>query len=207
MKLALIGATGYTGSRIRDEALARAHLVTAIVRDSAALPQHPRLTACALDVADTPRLRDAIADNDAVVSAFNPGKDEAGEGTRSILAAVRACHGLRLLVVGGAGSLEIAPGKRLVDQPDFPAQWKDGALKTAALLEALRGDPALNWTFISPAAQIFPGERSGRYRIGGDQLLTDERGDSRISVEDYAAAMIDEAESGTHLRQRICVAY
>ena len=207
MKLALIGATGYTGSCIRDEALARGHRVTAIVRDSGALPQHPDLTALALDVADTQRLTDAITGHDAVVSAFNPGKDATGEGTRSILAAMRAHGSLRLLVVGGAGSLEIAPGKRLVDQPDFPAPWKDGAQKTAALLDTLRGDPALNWTFVSPAAELFPGERSGQYRIGGDRLLTDAAGKSRISVEDFAAAMIDEMESGAHLRQRICVAY
>jgi uncharacterized protein len=207
MKLAIIGATGYTGTRIRDEALSRGHLVTAIVRNAGSLPEHPRLSAVALDATDASALAGAIADHDAVISAFNPGKDETGNGARAIMDAVKATGRTRLLVVGGAGSLEIAPGKRVVDQPDFPAQWKEGALKTAAFLDALRSEPELNWTFISPAAFLSPGKRTGTYRTGGDRLLTDSNGESRISVDDYAVAMLDEVEKGTHFRQRICVAY
>ncbi len=207
MKLALIGATGYTGSRIRDEALSRGHHLTAIARNVAGLPSHPRLAWCAVDVTEVRNLEDALAGHTAVISAFNPGKDESDLGCRSIVAAVKGHAGLRLLVVGGAGSLEVASGRRLVDEPTFPEQWKAGALKTAEFLEVLRRDPELDWTFISPAAMLSPGERTGQYRVGGDHLLTDERGESRISVEDYAVALVDEAEKGTNRRTRISVAY
>lgn len=207
MKLALIGATGYTGSRILNEALNRGHRLTAIVRDVAGLPSHPNLIPRAIDVMDTKSLGDALEGHDAVISAFNPGKDATGRGPRSIIEAVKGHPTLRLLVVGGAGSLEVAPGRRLVDEPDFPAQWKDGALRTAEFLDSLRSEPDLDWTFVSPAAMLSPGARTGRYRVGGDQLLTDERGESRISVEDFAVALLDEAENGTHHRARISVAY
>ena len=207
MKLALIGATGYTGSRILNEALSRGHRLTAIVRDVAGLPSHPNLIPRAIDITDTKSLRDALEGHDAVISAFNPGKDATGQGPRSIIEAVKGHPTLRLLVVGGAGSLEVAPGRRLVDEPDFPAQWKDGALRTAEFLDALRSDPDLDWTFVSPAAMLSPGARTGRYRVGGEQLLTDERGESRISVEDLAVVLLDEAENGTHHRARISVAY
>jgi putative NADH-flavin reductase len=207
MKLVLIGATGYTGSRIREEALNRGHRVTAVARDISGLAPHPQLVARALDVTATEALRDLLVGQDAVISAYNPGKDETGEGTRSILTAVASHSPLRLIVVGGAGSLEIAPGVRLVDQPDFPEQWKTGALRTAALLDALRARTDLNWTFISPAALLQPGVRTGHYRLGQDQLLTNEKGESRISVEDYAVALLDEVERATHSKQRISVAY
>lgn len=111
------------------------------------------------------------------------------------------------LVVGGAGSLEIVPGKRLVDQPDFPAQWKDGALRTAAFLDLLLSETQLDWAFMSPAAMLVPGERTGNYRVGGGQLLTDSEGESRISLEDYAGAMLDKAERPQHHRNRFSVAY
>jgi hypothetical protein len=206
MKLAVIGATGYTGSRIRDEALSRGHKVTAIVRNADALPTHRNLTPLALDITDVEALTVAIAGHDAVVSAFNPGKDPSRRGMAAILAAAAKAGTLRLLVVGGAGSLEVAPGRRLVDEPDFPQQWKDGALRTSEVLETLRRSSGLNWTFISPAANLSPGDRTGTYRTGGDQLLTDAAGHSQISVEDYAVAMIDEAETPRHPRQRFCVA-
>jgi uncharacterized protein len=110
-------------------------------------------------------------------------------------------------VVGGAGSLEVSPGRRLFDEPDFPSQWKEGTLRTAEFLDSLRSEPGLDWTFVSPAAMLSPGARTGFYRIGGDQLLKDERGESRISVEDLAVALLDEAEKGAHQRVRISVAY
>lgn len=207
MKLALIGATGYTGSRILNEALSREHRLTALVRDVAGLPSHLNLIPRAIDVTDTKSLRDTLEGHDAVISAFNPGKDATGQGPHSIIEAVKGHPTLRLLVVGGAGSLEVAPGRRLVDEPDFPAAWKDGALKTAEFLTLLRSEPGISWTFVSPAAKLSPGARTGRYRVGGDQLLTDEHGESRISVEDFAVAMLDEAENGTHHRARISVAY
>src|SRR5882724_8951905 len=200
MKIALIGASGYTGSKILSEALSRGHEVAAIVRDAARLVPHPALAIKSLDVVQTNELAALIAGYDAVVSAFNPGKDPNGRGTVSIVAAVKIARAPRLLVVGGAGSLEIAPGKQVVDQPDFPAQWKEHALKTAAFLEALKAEPELNWTFLSPAANLVPGERTGKYRLGGDRLLVDASGDSRISTEDFAVAMLDEIEKPRHQR-------
>jgi putative NADH-flavin reductase len=110
-------------------------------------------------------------------------------------------------VVRGAGSLEVAPGRRLIDQPDFPSEWKEGASKTAAFLDLLKAESELNWTFLSPAANLVPGERTGNYRSGGDTLITDESGDSRISVQDLAVAMLDEVEQPMHARKRFTVAY
>jgi hypothetical protein len=206
MRIALIGATGYTGSRILAEALARGHTVTAIARNVAALQPHPALACISLDVHDADALAASLAGHDAVVSAFNPAKDSGG-GTAAIVAATRQAGVARLLVVGGAGSLEVAPGQLLVDQPDFPAAWKEGALKTAAFLATLRQEEGLEWSFLSPAARLSPGQRTGVYRVGGDQLLRDATGESRISCEDLAVAMLDEVERPRHARRRFTVAY
>lgn len=206
MRIAIIGATGLVGTRIVSESLDRGHEVTAIVRNPDALPAHPKLRAARGDVAEPAELASLVAGHDVVISAFNPGKDERGTGARSIVDAVKRAGVERLLVVGGAGSLEVAPGRRLVDQPDFPAQWKDGALRTADFLDLLRGETDLDWVFVSPAAMLAPGERTGHYRVGGDRLMTDSDGESRISLEDYAVAMLDEAERPQHHRTRFSVA-
>ena len=207
MKIAIIGATGFVGSGILSEALERGHDVTAIERNPGKLAARPKLTPVKGDATDPDELAALIAGHDLVISAFNPGKDESGTGTRSIIAAVKQSGVDRLLAVGGAGTLEVAPGQRLVDQPGFPAEWKDGALKTAAFLDQLRGEADVDWVFVSPAAMIAPGERTGTYRVGGDQLMTGEDGQSRISIEDYAVAMLDEAEQPRHSRARFSVAY
>ncbi len=207
MKIAIIGATGFVGSGILSESLNRGHDVTAIVPNPDKLPKHHKLTPVRGDVADTDKLASVIAAHDVVISAFNPGKDERGNGARSIIEAVKRSGVERLMVVGGAGSLEVAPGKRLVDQPDFPAEWKHGALKTATFLDDLRGETELNWTFLCPAAMLAPGERTGHYRVGGDRLLTGSDGQSRISIADYAVAMLDEVEKPRHPRQRFTAAY
>ena len=207
MKIAIIGATGLVGAKILSESLDRGHAVTAIVRNPERLPAHPRLMAAKGDATKPEELAALAAGHDAVISAFNPGKDESGTGARTIVDAVKRAGVERLLVVGGAGSLEIAPGKRLVDQPDFPVQWKAGALKTAAFLDELRSETDLDWAFLSPAAMLAPGERTGKYRVGADQLMTDSDGESRISLEDYAVAMLDEIERPQHHRQRFSVAY
>ena len=125
----------------------------------------------------------------------------------AIIDGVRRSGVDRLLVVGGAGTLEIASGQRVIDQPDFPAAWKAGALRTAAFLDQLRAETVVDWVFVSPAAHLEPGERTGRYRVGGDRLMTDAAGESRISLQDYAAAMLDEAERPAHHRARMSVAY
>jgi len=207
MKIALIGATGYVGSGILSESLSRRHEVTAIARSPEKVPAQAGLTTRQGDVADPAALASLLAGHDVVISAFNPGKDERGTATRAIVDAVKQAGVKRLLVVGGAGTLVDASGKRLLDAPDFPAEWKDGALKTAAFLELLRGETELDWVFVSPAAMLAPGERTGRYRVGGDQLLTDSEGQSRISTADYAVAMLDEAEKPQHSRARFSVAY
>lgn len=159
------------------------------------------------DATRTAELASLIEGHEAVVSAFNPGKDASGTGAASIIDATKRSGVGRLLVVGGTGTLEVAPGKRLVDQPDFPAQWKDGALRTADFLDLLGAEHELDWAFVSPAAMLVPGERTGRYRVGGDQLLTDDAGESHISLEDYAVAMLDEIERPQHRRGRFLVAY
>ncbi len=207
MKIALIGATGFIGSGILTESLNRGHEVTAISTNPAKLPAHAQLTPVQGDVTNTEALASLVQDHDLVISAFNPGKDESGKGSQSIIDAVKRSNVERLLVVGGAGTLEVAPGKRVLDTPDFPSEWKGGALRTAAFLEQLLAEAEVNWVFLSPAAIIAPGERTGIYRIGGDQLMTGVDGQSRISVEDYAHAMLDEAEKPQHSRARFSVAY
>lgn len=208
MKIALIGATGYVGARLLSEALARGHRVTATVKNGGRLPpQHANLTRVAADATDVAALAGAVAGNDLVISAFNPGLDANEAGTRAIVEGVKQAGVGRLLVVGGAGSLLLPSGQRVVDQPDFPAEWKDGALRTAAFLEQLREEQQLDWVFLSPPAMLMPGERTGRYRVGKDSLLTDAAGESRISLEDYAVAMLDEAERPRHHRERFTVGY
>lgn len=207
MKIAIIGATGYVGSKILKESLARDHDVTAIGRELDALPTHERLTPVQGDATKPDELASFLAGHDAVISAFSPVKDASGTGMRSIVDAVKRAGVERLLVVGGAGSLEIAPGRRVIDEPDFPAVWKDGAAKTAEFLDLLRGEAELDWVFVTPAKMLAPGTRTGAYRVGGDQLMTDGKGESHISLEDYAVAMIDEVERPEHHRQRFSVAY
>jgi uncharacterized protein len=214
MKVALIGATGFVGSRLLNEALDRGHEVTAIVRRTDKLPAHPGLTAKQADVNDVDALAALLADHDAVISAYNPDRETPSDvfgrmvaGAKSIIAATKKAGVKRLLVVGGAGSLEVAPGQQMIDQPDFPAEWKAGAGGTRQYLYLLKEEHDLDWTFLSPAAMLQPGERTGTFRLGGDQLLVDAEGQCRISVEDYAVAMIDELEDPKHTRRRFCVAY
>lgn len=207
MKLALIGATGYVGSKILTEALERGHETTAIVRNIDKLPRHSKLISKQADVANTSELAALFAGLDAIISSYNPGLPNGIAGARSIIAAVKHAGAKRLLVVGGAGSLEVAPGHRLVDSPDFPKEWKEGALATAELLNILRREEVLDWTFVSPAAMLAPGTRTGTYRTGKDQLLAGATGESKISLEDYAVAMLDEVEKPAHPRERFTVAY
>jgi uncharacterized protein len=161
----------------------------------------------------TGELAPLLAGHEAVIAAYNPDKDVADvyqamvAGAKAIIAATKEAGVKRLLVVGGAGSLEIAPGKQVVDQPGFPAEWKAGALGTRDFLNLLRAEPELEWTFLTPAQTLQSGQRTGRFRLGGDQVMADAEGQCRISVEDYAVAMIDELEKPKHIRKRFCVAY
>lgn len=214
MHIALVGATGQIGQHILAEALSRGHRVTAIVRHPEKLNAHANLTAVAGSVYDTTPLAAQIKGVDAVISAFNPGWGDADlptkqiQGTDSVIAATKQAGVKRLLVVGGAGSLQVpGGGMDVVDTPDFPAEWKEAAKAVRETLKHLRTETALDWTFLSPAALIEPGQRTGRFRLGSDELLVDEKGESRISLPDYAVAMIDELESPQHSRQRFTLAY
>lgn len=217
MKIALVGATGFVGSALLDEALDRGHQVTAVVRNPAKLPQRAGVTGVAADVNDVDALTVALVGHDVVISAFNPGwtpgtvrpamYEQQVRGTVAILAAVKKAGIRRLLWVGGAGGLEVAPGVQLIDTPGFPDWIKPGSRATSEALRALQAEPTLDWSFLAPAAQLESGRRTGRFRLGGDQLLSDAQGQSRISVQDYAVAMIDELERPAHSRQRFSVAY
>ena len=202
MKIAIIGATGSVGSRLVTEALRRSHEVTGIARHADKLEQQPRLTLRNGDINDA-ALSPLLKGHDVVISATRFESTD----PRKIIAAVKAAGVPRLLVVGGAGSLEVAPGKALVDTPEFPEAYKREALPGRDFLNVLREERDLNWTFLSPSAMFAPGERTGQFRVGGDQLLVAADGESRISQEDYAIAMIDEVETHRHERQRFTVGY
>lgn len=213
MKIALIGATGFVGSAILQEALNRGHDVTAIVRNPEKLPAHPKLHPQKGDAYNEEEVARLVAGHDAVISAFNPGwsnpdiYNQQVKGTRAIISGVKKAGIKRLLFVGGAGSLEVKPGVQSVDLPGFPSEYKQGALATRDALTMLRQETALEWSFLSPSADVFPGQRTGQFRLGTDQLLKDAKGESRISVQDYAMAMIDEVEKPQHVRQRFTVGY
>jgi putative NADH-flavin reductase len=213
MKIALIGATGFVGSAILKEALDRGHEVTAIVRHPEKVQSHAKLHAKKGDVYNADEVARLVSGHDAVISAFNPGWSDPDiynhqvKGTEAIIKGVKQAGVKRLLFVGGAGSLEVKPGIQSVDLPGFPAVYKQGALATREALNMLRKETGLEWSFLSPSADLSPGQRTGKFRLGTDQLLKDAKGESRISVEDYAMAMIDEVEKPKHIRQRFTVGY
>jgi uncharacterized protein len=201
-RIALIGATGNVGTRILNELVSRNHQVTAIVRDPSKIPARAGVTAARGDAADPAGLAEVLKGHDAVVSSLRFLDTDA----QALIGAVRTSGVKRYLVVGGAGSLFVAPGQRLIDQPDFPAAYKDEATRGADFLDALRGVNDLDWTFISPSALFVPGERTGKFRLAGDELLVSEKG-STISYEDYAIALVDEIEKPAHVRERFTVGY
>ncbi|MDP2746047.1 NAD(P)-dependent oxidoreductase [Pseudomonas sp.] len=213
MKLALIGASGFVGAAVLQEALDRDHQISGIVRDPAKLPQHAALTAVAGDAYNAEALAEQLKGHDAVIHAFNPGWGTADirerfiQGSQAIIAASKQAGVQRLLVVGGAGSLYVAPGLQLIDTPDFPAEYKEGAEGARQTLNLLKTETALAWSFISPPALLQPGARSGQFRIGGEQLLMNGDAPAQISVADLAVAIIDELERPQHLRQRFTVGY
>lgn len=202
MKIVVLGASGRAGSEITRELAARGHTVTALARKPEAIPALDGVTPVAADASDAAALAPLLQGADAVISALH--FDIPAE---TLLSAVRAAGVPRLLVTGGAASLEVAPGVRLIDTPEFPEEFKPYALPGLTALEVLRGVSDVDWTFFSPAAFIEEGPRLGRFRTGGDQLLTDANGDSRISFADYAIAMVDELEQPKHSRARFTAAY
>jgi uncharacterized protein len=208
MNVVLYGASGMIGSRILKELLHRGHTVTAVVRN----PE--KVTAVGAyvvigDATDPASVAATAKGADAAISAYSPPQDEVGKLTdaiRSLLAGLESAGVRRLIVVGGAGSLEVAPGLQLVDAPNFPENYKAIALAHRDILPILKASN-LDWSNLSPAAFIQPGERTGKFRLGGTQLVTDAKGESRISAEDYAIALVDELEKPQHLRQQFTVAY
>jgi putative NADH-flavin reductase len=203
MKIAHFGATGNAGSRIVAEALQRGHEVTAIARHPEKLPAHPQLTRQQGDVNNQRDVATLTAGHDAVISSvrFQLIKPDI------LLGGLAQANVKRLLVVGGAATLEVAPGVQLLDTPGFPEAYKPEALGGRDFLNRLRSEKELEWTFLSPSAEFAPGPRTGKFRIGDNRLLTDADGKSWISMEDYAIAMIDELESPRHVRQRFTVGY
>jgi uncharacterized protein len=203
MKVALIGASGNVGSRLLAELLSRGHTVTAIARHPEKISARPGVMPKVGDVHDQAGLALLLAGHDAVISAVRFSASD----PKLLIAAVKEARVPRYLVVGGAGSLEVAPGKKLIDSPSFPEAYKPEAGAGGGFLELLRGEKNLDWTFLSPSAVIGAGERTGKFRLGGDQLLTAPDGKSSISYEDYAVALVDELEKPAHSRRRFTVGY
>lgn len=202
MRIAIVGASGNVGQRLVAEALRRGHQVMAVAR-SAGVAAEGGVTWKAADLADPQATATALAGNDVVVLTVRFGNTDFAKA----LDGVRRSGVGRLIVVGGAASLEIAPGKVLLDQPDFPDFIKPEATPARAALEMLRSETALDWTYLSPSMMFGPGERTGHFRLGTDTLLTAADGKSHISYEDYAIALLDEIETPKHSRQRFTVGY
>lgn len=211
LKIALFGATGMIGSRIAAEAARRGHQVTALARNPARVPEGvANLHAAQADLLDAASVAAAARGHDVVASAYAPPHDDAGvvtKATRALVEGVRAAGLKHLVVVGGAGSLEVAPARQLVDTEGFPDAYKAVALAHRDALAYYRTVSDLDWTFFAPAALIAPGERTGTFRTGTDTLLADASGNSRISAEDYAVAFVDELEQGRFIRKIATVAY
>jgi len=199
--IALIGASGRGGSRILKELSDRGHQVTAIARNPDRIAALPGIRAVKGDVFDEAGLVHLLRGHDAVISAVHFTASDAV----SLIEAVRASGVRRYVVMGGAGSLLVG-GKPLIESPDFPEVYKAEASKGAEFLELLKRTDDLDWSFVSPSAEIFEGERTGIFRIGKDELLVGAEG-SRISFEDFAVALVDEIETPNHGRQRFTVGY
>ncbi|QII70378.1 NAD(P)-dependent oxidoreductase [Apibacter sp. B3706] len=214
-KVALIGASGFIGSQLVKELLSRGYQVTAIVRSADKIKNDDKnLKVVSADVFDTDKLAEVLKNNDAVISAYNPGwtnpniYDDTIKGYQSIIEAVKKAGIKRLQAVGGAGSLLVAPGKTVVDSGAIPDEILPGVKALALVLkDQFLPEKELDWVFFSPAGTIEPGERTGKYRLGLDDLITDDQGNSKISVQDYAKAMVDELENPKHHQQRFTIGY
>jgi putative NADH-flavin reductase len=216
MKLAVFGATGNVGQRIVAEALRRGHEVVGVVRDPDAVKSpDKRVTLVKGDATKADDVARVARGTDAVVSAISPRPNARGlpapslaQNSRALINGLRDAKVKRVLYVGGASSLEVAPGKALADQPDFPEMYREEAREGREALQIFRDEAkGLDWTYLSPAAEIAPGKRTGKYRTTGDQLLTDDSGRSFITFEDYAVAVLDELERPQHVAKRFGVAY
>lgn len=211
----LIGASGFVGTAILNELLNRGHKVTAIVRDAKKMnASNPNLTIVEADVTDTDALKEASKGKDAVISAYNPGwknphiYEDTLKNYPLIVESAKQAGVKRLLIVGGAGTLFYAPGKMVMDADDVPAQLLPGIKSLGEFyLNTLRKEKDIDWIFLSPAANMTPGKRTAKFRIGKDDLVVDANGDSNISVEDFAVAMVDELEQEKHHKERFTIGY
>ncbi|MDQ2046038.1 NAD(P)-dependent oxidoreductase [Pseudoalteromonas sp. 20-92] len=210
MKVAVLGATGWIGSTIVQQATKRGLEVVSIVRDAAKITDDTTAVRV-FDLQSQDNIASVLKGIDVLIASVGGravGNHELVAQTAERLLTALNGTSTRLIWVGGAGSLEVAPGVTLVSTPEFPADYKDEALAQGEALNVFKTTTSsASWTFVSPAAVIYPGESEGPYRIGGDQFFTNEAGESKVSVTDYAIALVDEAQKAAHLNQRISVAY
>ena len=207
MNVILYGATGRAGRCILDELISRGHQVTAVVRNPNKLPD--TVNRVRDDLSSVDRIAEIITGADAVVSAYAPPPDDTDQligVTERLISAVRKAGGPRLIVVGGCGSLEFSPGVTVLKSGHWPEQYVPIATSHMKAFAALRAS-GINWTYFSPPMLIEPGVRTGKFRLGGDSLITDEQGNSRVSFEDYAVALVDELEKPVHERSRFTIGY
>lgn len=202
MHVTVLGASGRAGSEIAKELASRGHTVTAIARKGEAIPAADGVTPVQGDASDATALATLIEGSDAVISALHHDIPAA-----TLLSALKTAGVPRLLVTGGASSLEVAPGVKLIDTPEFPEEWKVFARNGIVFLDDLRDETEIDWTYFSPAAVIEETPRLGAFRTGADQLIVDAKGESRIGFSDYAIAMVDELEQRRHSRARFTAAY
>lgn len=214
-KVVLIGASGFVGSAILNEVLNRGIQVTAVVRNPEKVKTtHANLTVVKADVSSADEVAEIAKDADAVISAYNPGwtnpniYEETLKTYPAILDGVKKAGVKRLLIVGGAGTLFVAPGVRVVDSGAIPQEIIGGVKSLGEFyLNTLMNENDIDWVFFSPAGSIEPGQRTGKYRLGKDDLILNDKGESKISVEDYAKAMIDELETPAHHKERFTIGY
>lgn len=213
--IVLIGASGFVGSAILQEALNRGIKVTAVVRNPESIKiTHDQLTVVKADISSVAEVTKISQGKDAVISAYNPGwanpdiYDLTLQVYPNIVEGVKRAGVERLLIVGGAGTLFVAPGVRVVDSGVIPQEIMGGVRSLGEFyLNTLIQENELDWVFFSPAGTLEPGERTGVYRLGKDDLILNQQGESKISVEDYAKAMIDELEAPNHHKERFTIGY
>jgi putative NADH-flavin reductase len=213
MNVVLIGASGMIGSRVLKELVSRGHKVIAVVRDPSKVAAGPGVTVVKGDVNDVAALTGILNGVDAVVLSYSPppgNEQQVIPATQSLFTSMKRAGVKRVIVVGGAASLFVAPGVTLLNSGHLPEQWKAIATAHRDLLDHLRSTntgAGLDWAYFSPAGFIQPGERTGKFRLGKDDLVVDRKGESRISAEDYAIALVDELERPQHVRERFTIGY
>ncbi len=218
MKIALIGASGFIGTKILAEAVSRGHQVTAIGRNPEKIQAQKNVTVKKADALNVDELTKVLQGHDVVISSFNPSKGMTGPdvydkhvaGNTAIISGVKKSGVKRFIAVGGAASLKTPADIEFLDSPEFPAAYepfKPGIRGTRELYYMLKKEPNLDWVFVAPSVTIAPGERTGKFRVGKDHVLYDAKGESKISVEDYAVGLMDEVEHPKHHNQRITIGY